>query len=226
MLTAAHTKAQTDPTAVPDNSAGSFVEQTRAPGPWTYDLRTVRLIDPGRFTIIAQVLDSPDVMNLRLKVLDTLRTYCGRSEGQYPAPATLFALGAPDLPVQPIEVTSNRKEVETLGAHPHKWVNWRLPYGQLGIRNRDGMIYQSQESMFCGSGGENDDSAHRSVMNGTRLKYLYDCRRGLEGTFINLNNDSSEARISPVRVGTIAEDHYLAVCRRVTGKEPYHPKLK
>jgi hypothetical protein len=41
----------------------------------TYDLRTVQIIQPGRFTIVSTSIDDADVMKLELKVLDTLRSY-------------------------------------------------------------------------------------------------------------------------------------------------------
>ena len=59
---------------------------------------------PGRFTIIGTSIDSADVMKLELKVLDTLRTYCSRPDGKYPAPVDVFTLGPPDLPIESIEV--------------------------------------------------------------------------------------------------------------------------
>ena len=39
----------------------------------TYDLGTVQIVQPGRFTIISTSIDDPDVMRLELKVLAALR---------------------------------------------------------------------------------------------------------------------------------------------------------
>jgi len=47
-----------------------------------YDLRTVQMIQPGRFTILSTEIDGGDLMTLELKVLDTLRTYCKRPDGK------------------------------------------------------------------------------------------------------------------------------------------------
>ena len=70
----------------------------------TYDLRTVQIIQPGRFTILSTSIDDGDVMKFRLKALDTLRSYCKRPDGSYPPPTDLFILGPPDLPKVPFFV--------------------------------------------------------------------------------------------------------------------------
>ena len=64
----------------------------------TYDLSTVQMIQPGRFTILSTSIDDADVMKFELKALYTLRSYCKRSDGSYPPPTDLFTLGPPDLP--------------------------------------------------------------------------------------------------------------------------------
>src|SRR3974377_1519425 len=52
-----------------------------------YDLQTVHMIQPGRFTILRTQIDEGDLMTLELKVLDTLRRdYCKRPDGKYPPP--------------------------------------------------------------------------------------------------------------------------------------------
>jgi hypothetical protein len=89
----------------------------------TYDLRTVQMIQPGRFTVIYTTIDHPDVMKLKLKALGTLRTYCSRPAGQYEAPADLLTLGPPDMPVQNIEVSTRQG----------KLVLWSFPYKRLAI---------------------------------------------------------------------------------------------
>jgi len=208
--------AQTDHAGFAENSTNSFVELSVHGSTRTFDLRTLHLIDPGRFTVVQRIVDAPDVIDLRLKVLEILRTYCGRSDGQYPAPRTLFALGVPDLPVQPINVESNRRDVETLGAHLRKFAGWDLPYRRLAAGKLHG-----RETVFCHE--PNDDASRSVIFNGIQLKVLYDCRRSLEGDFIDLNDEASRAVIHPIRAGTVAEALYLTLCRRVTGKEPYRP---
>jgi hypothetical protein len=84
----------------------------------TVDLNTVQIIQPGRFTVIETTIDNPDMMRFELKVLATLRTYCARAVGQYPAPTDLLMLGPPDMPVKNIEVS-------------RKMVVWYYPYKRL-----------------------------------------------------------------------------------------------
>jgi hypothetical protein len=69
----------------------------------TFDLNTVQIIHPGRFTIIETEIDNPDMMRFELKVLAVLRTYCARAAGQYAAPADLLMLGPPDMPVKKLK---------------------------------------------------------------------------------------------------------------------------
>jgi hypothetical protein len=66
----------------------------------TYDLRTIQMIQPGRFTILSTSIDDADVMKFELKALDTLRSYCKRPDGSYPPPTDLSTLGPPDLPIK------------------------------------------------------------------------------------------------------------------------------
>ena len=70
----------------------------------TYDLTTVQMLDPGRFTIISKNQNHPDVIGLRLAVLTTLKSYCGHPDGEYAPPPELFTLGPPDMPIQKIKV--------------------------------------------------------------------------------------------------------------------------
>lgn len=46
-----------------------------------YDLGTVRVIQPCRFTIVSTLIDDANRMAFELKALDTLRTYCKRPDG-------------------------------------------------------------------------------------------------------------------------------------------------
>jgi hypothetical protein len=69
----------------------------------TYDLTTVQMLDPGRFTIISNTQDHPDVIRLKLAVLTTLKSYCGRPDGEYPPPSKLFTLVPPDMAIENIK---------------------------------------------------------------------------------------------------------------------------
>ena len=91
--------------ALPQDMQNSFVEFNNGQSTTTYDLRTVEVIQPGKFVIpVRTVIDDPDVMRFRLKLLATLQSHCARQEGSYPAPAEVFTLGPPDMPVEEIEV--------------------------------------------------------------------------------------------------------------------------
>jgi hypothetical protein len=103
----------------------SFVEFKDEKEITTYDLRTVEIIQPGKFVIVETVLDNPDVMKFELKVLDTLRSHCARPVGFYTAPAEVFTLGPPDMSVKEIEV----RLIPLAGTnHSVKVVSWWLPY--------------------------------------------------------------------------------------------------
>jgi hypothetical protein len=109
----------------PEDIQNSFVEFKDEKQTTTFDLRTVEVIQPGKFVIIETVLDNPDVMRFELKVLDILRSHCVRQVGFYPAPAEVFILGPPDMPVKDIEVKINPP---TTGTKSLKVASWWLPY--------------------------------------------------------------------------------------------------
>jgi hypothetical protein len=59
-----------------------------------YDLSTIKMILPGRFTIFKTHIDQPDVMKFESTVVDTFREFCKRPDGKYSAPPALFTLRA------------------------------------------------------------------------------------------------------------------------------------
>jgi hypothetical protein len=123
-------------------------------------MRTMRT-SPGRFAIMSTKIDNPDVMKFELNTLTSLKSYCTRPDGKYPAPSDLFQLGQPDLPVGQIEVETHA---------PDKWVFWKYPYRRL---ERNPAI-----SFHCKTfgGSYNNDhqwvSAKTSIRLQTRLKRL------------------------------------------------------
>jgi hypothetical protein len=76
--------------ALADDQQKRFIEFPDGGDMTTYDLNTVQLIQPGKFTIIYTVVSNPDFMRLELKALDILREYCKRDDGLYPAPTDLL----------------------------------------------------------------------------------------------------------------------------------------
>jgi hypothetical protein len=98
----------------------------------TYDLRTVQMIQPGRFTILSTSIDDGDVMRFELAALHTLQNYCNkRPDGNYPPPTDVFTLGPPDLPIKDIEVKSSQTKLGQF-----KSANWRYPYKRFAIEDR------------------------------------------------------------------------------------------
>jgi hypothetical protein len=176
----------------------------------TFDLSTVQMIIPGRFTVISTTIDDPNVMKFELQVLDTLRTYCARPDGKYPAPAAILTLGPPDMPVESVEVTSGHDQT-----NPSKMVTWGYPYKRLTVGRTENPSFLPCKQYF----------EMRSVItNGLRTKTLYDCNRGLAGIFMNVNDDPSKALVGFVKKNTERELEYMQICYAVTHKEPYLPK--
>ena len=175
----------------------------------TYDLSTVQIIQPGRFSVISTTIDDPDLMKLELKALSTLRTYCARPAGKYPAPAGLLTLGSPDMPVKSVEVQG-----EQMG-RTKRVVFWEYPYTRLG-----------KSSIALGCGEQDQMYEQQTITNGFRTKELFDCRRGLSGrSYEPLDNgDPSKVLTYAVRPDTISEEHYLGVCSAVMHEKPYLPE--
>jgi hypothetical protein len=183
----------------------------------TYDLNTVHIIQPGRFTVMSTTIDAPDVLRFELKALDTLRDYCARPYGKYPPSPDLLMLGPPDMPVQNIEVKSI--ELPYGPPSPTKYVEWKYPYRKLALLN-----YPASMGLHCDSVSHEYSEVRNLYINGVRAKKLYDCRRGLEGNFSDVNDDPTKAIVGFVPKGTVASEYYLTVCRAVTHEEPFVPK--
>jgi hypothetical protein len=199
-----------------DDQQKRFLEFPNDRNTVTIDLNTVQLMAPGRFTVVLTTIDNPDVMKLELKALAALRTYCARADGQYPAPADLLTLGPPDMPVKSIEVKSSQSKF--------KMVSWSYPYERLAIGSE-----QYPAFLHCKGPDKTENQtyldAQNSVMSGRRSKYLYDCKRGLEGFFWDEADDKPKI-INSVSGGTYAFRYYLATCLAVTHEAPYIPEIK
>lgn len=192
-----------------------FLEVPTQGGTLSFDLDTVQFISPGKFTIITTTIDNPDVMKFELKTLQSLRQYCARPDGKYPAPTELLQLGPPYLPVEQIEVES--------GAKSGKVVSWTYPYSKLSWKYsswlRCKLGSRTEEELFL--------EKYNSIANGHRSKEMYDCKRGLIGSFLDEDDDPSKPHlIDAVVPGTYGETHYYFVCLRVMHQEPYLPPSK
>jgi hypothetical protein len=201
-----------------------FLEFPNGRDTTTFDLNTVQIVQPGKFTIIGITIDDPDVMKLKLKVLATLRTYCARANGEYPAPADVFTLGPPDMPVANIEVKSDQLN-RADKTYQTKHAFWSLPYVRLALNTRGG-LEQYPNSFHCKNIFQTEEQEYSqsraSIMNGIQSKSLFDCMRGLHGG-LRLDDDPSKAVTGFVRNGTKALKFYLSLCQAVTHETPYVP---
>jgi hypothetical protein len=195
--------------AAADTQKKRFLEFPTASDVKTYDLNTVQLIQPGKFTIIYTRVGNPDFMQDQLKVFDTLRTYCTRADGVYPAPTDFLTSGPPDMPIQNIEVRSGKAKV----------ITWSSPYSKFGYYNGD-----PYKHIFLCASEQQYYEDRRSIMDGDRSKELYDCKRGLRGVFAYVNDDITKAIMTTPREGSLAMSLYVKVCRAVTNEEPYVPR--
>jgi hypothetical protein len=186
----------------------------------TYDLTTVQLLDPGRFTIINNSQDHPDVIRLKLTALRILKSYCGRPDGKYAPPPELFTLGPPDMTVEKIEVKTQP------GSKPFKNAMWRLPYRRLAFNFPDGP--QENISFFDCEGPrvESVDKEYAGIssiiMNGIASKELYDCRHGIMGYFADTDDPPLKA-ITGVNITGAHLDVYVRLCATIVGGLPYMP---
>lgn len=129
-----------------------FVEFRELPAKTrTYDLRSVQIIQPGRFTILSRSIDDADAMKFELTALDTLRKYCQRPDGKYEPPTDVFTLGPPDLPVKSIEVESSQTESGGR-TRQFKKASWSYPYKKLAIEDIDGQFLQEDAYFFVKMG--------------------------------------------------------------------------
>jgi hypothetical protein len=182
-----------------------------------FDLNTVKIIEPGRFSIIESKIDDPDRMMFRLKTLAALRPYCERPDGQYPAPANFLALGEPNVPVRAIEVKSG-----PFGDTILKMVSWTYPYRQLG---------PAPASVRCKSSNPNRTDVDllladvAQIATGVQSRILYDCKRALWAALANNDEeDLTTVKTAPVQKGTQTFTNYLSICSTVTHEKPYVPQ--
>jgi len=189
----------------------------------TFDLSTVRFIKPGRFTVVGTTVHNLDVMKLELRTLDTLRTFCTRPDGKYPAPADIFALGPPDMPVKDIELQTSRPN---RGGQTNKSVFWHYPYQRLASKVL-GRLEERFVYLSCWSESETGAQMYAEqrsrITNGSRAPQLFDCRHGLIGLFLQEDDDPSEALTTAVSPHTYEEARYQRVCHAVMRETPFMP---
>jgi hypothetical protein len=162
-------------------------------------------------------------MKLELKVLGTLRTYCTRPNGQYPAPADFLTLGPPDMPVKSIEVESHK-------TYQTKTVTWFYPYKRLAINTEGGPMERFTVPLHCKSPRISESDATEQhikirslITNGNQTKYVFDCKRGMMSLPMLGEDDPAKATMYSVQGGGF-ESHYFLICCRVTHESPYLPE--
>ena len=98
-----------------------------------------------------------------------------------------------------------------------KKVEWEYPYQR----------FKNYGWVICAAPGRTEadlfSQHYNSIANGSRIKTLYDCTRGLIAMDINENDDPSKVSPYPVMKGTNFS-WYREVCRAVTHAEPYLPE--
>ena len=188
----------------------------------TYDLNTVQMIAPSRFTIIKTTIDNPDVMKLELTALGTLQSYCTHPDGAYPAPAELLTLGPPDMPVRNIEVESAKK-------NKVRSVNWFYPYKRLALQTTAGIEERFTIPVPCVSSKLSKSDVQRWILetravitNGTQAKYQFDCKRGMMSIPIFGEDDPAKAQMVFAQGGWLRD--YVLVCNKVTNEFPFLPE--
>jgi len=187
----------------------------------TYDLSTVQILQPGRFSIVSTSIDDADVMKLRLKVLDTLRTYCNQPNGKYPAPTDLLALGSPDMEIESIEVQTVSRLVKGRNISL-KFVSWHYPYDRLALHIVGGKVAPMGGDLKCTDDEENYFAQRTQIMTGIRTKELFDCKRGLMGNF--RDDDDDDPFTYFVKPQTYGRRVYNEICLRVTHETPHSPE--
>lgn len=218
VLTVALTSVGTRGTALSDTK---WIELENGIETVTYDLHSVEMLDPGKFTIIATSIDHPDVMRFRLSVLTALRGYCTRPDGKYPPPGKLFSLGKPDMTIQFIQVNTRY-----LARGRFKNVVWGSPYHKMALTDPTGLVENPNffdcEGPAVSSSDEEYNQLRSDIINGLRTKELYDCRRGVVGTFVNEDDPPSKV-VAGVNIKGVFAQAYIRLCHAITGEYPYIP---
>ena len=199
----------------PASAEDRFVEfhvsgQTR-----TYDLSTVEMIAPGRFTISeTSIDDDPDAVARKVRILDTIRKYCDRPVGKYfPTARELGAFGPPDQAVEAVKIEHVRLAGSGLTS---KVLFWHPPYKAL-----DTFAYV----LHCEDKAQKDYIEYRSMItNGIREKELFDCKRAMVGLFSSADEDDKAHAFTFFVIDRLEYvQTYFGLCRQITGSDPYPP---
>jgi hypothetical protein len=195
-------------TAVQDQNR--FVEIHLTDTTDTFDLSTVKEIQPGRFVVAEISMEIPDLMKFELNALRKLEKYCSFAIGSYAVPEDLLIAGVPDdLPVSKIEVTS---------PYNSKGVEWKYPYKKFAwsASGPRSMVYR------CSSKTEFMDH-YTLITDGLHTRRIFDCRNALDGWLDEKADDPAKAMMLEVRQDTISAREYIRLCTAVYHEKPREP---
>lgn len=189
-----------------------FIEINLPDGTDTFDLSTLKEVRPGRFVVMKIAMERPDLMEFEINALRKLKDYCSSPVGSYPVSDDLLKAGAPDEPVDKIEV---KPGPTGYGAKP-KMVQWKYPYKKFAWLNGTprSMLYR------CWSKTEFMDQ-YNLLTNGLHTQEIYDCRNALTGWVTE--NDPANPMMMEVRQDTIGAGEYIRVCAAVYQGKPHNP---
>jgi hypothetical protein len=94
--------------AIPEQGTAAperFVEFKGPTMTRTFDLSTVQVLQPGRFTIESVEIGTREAIDFLLTALDIVKERCSSPVGDYPAPAIPLPFGPSDAGVRPIQVS-------------------------------------------------------------------------------------------------------------------------
>ena len=115
------------------------------------------------------------------------------------------------MPVRDIEIKQS--------VFKEKFALWAYPYRRFAFANNDPELV----NLSC-SDTEEYYVLKNQIINGIRAKYLYDCKRGMDGMFLDQDRDDfTKVSTGFVRRGTYDAEYYEGVCRAVMKQSPYLP---
>jgi hypothetical protein len=191
-----------------------FVEVRLSAETATFDLNTVKEVQPGRFIIAKTSMHHPELMRFELNALRKLQSHCSSAIGTYSVPPDLLIAGTPDLPVTKIEV---KPSMTGYSSNP-KAIEWKYPYKKFAWSDGDprSMIFR------CWSKTEFSEQ-YNLITNGLHTREIYDCRNALDGWLLKPEDDPTKATMLEVHENTTDADEYIRVCMAVYHEKPREP---
>jgi hypothetical protein len=130
------------------------------------------------------------------------------------------------MAVESIEVQSISRPVKGRNIST-KYVSWHYPYDRLALRTVAGKVAPMDGHLDCKDELPNEEKyfAQRTeIMNGIRIKELFDCKTGLTGSLYNDDDDPNQVFTTFVKPLTYGHRVYDEICLGVTHETPYSPE--